>query len=322
VLDLSSLKSLEVLTIGMQHRSTAVLRDEDLACLAGLTRLREFQVAQSVDQPLAFTNRGLAPSAQPGQYATPDPRRAATHGRGACSSDRDERLRMLNVYGGRFTDRGLQSLAQLGRLSSLTLIGEHRFSPAALRRLFEALPDLLSLRMGPRWPGQRLMRERVLADVSGRGQAEVKMHVYMSDGCDRVSVFVCQCTGTCPHGGGVAGQVHASPRFTPFDNHQAEIRHEYDLAFAADWPESFYRGMRDKGVRYERTEFRTDGTRLHSRIYTWAHIAPQWPAVLEKEAHYNCLNFAEGTLYQNNTNLHPSTRGARWIVQAAGAQNP
>jgi hypothetical protein len=90
---------------------------------------------------------------------------------------------------------------------------------------------------------------------------------------------------------------------------KAEVRHEYELAFSRDWPEQFYRGMSDKGTRYERTEFRTDGTRLHSRVYTWGHIAPQWPNVPEKEAHYNCVNASKDSFYQNNANLNPSSRG-------------
>jgi len=148
----------------MEHRSPAVLRDEDLACLAGLIRLREFQVAEPVDKPLAFTNRGLAYL-----HNLVNMERLTLGGpqltdEGLAHLSAMTRLHMLNIDAGRFTDRGLQTLAQFGRLRALRLIGAHRFSPAALRRLFENLPNLGFAQIGPKWPDQRLTRARVLAN--------------------------------------------------------------------------------------------------------------------------------------------------------------
>jgi hypothetical protein len=97
---------------------------------------------------------------------------------------------------------------------------------------------------------------------------------------------------------------------------KAEVRDEYEWAFSRDWPEEFYRGMQSKGTRYERTEFRTDGTRFHSQVYSWGAIAPQWPNVPEKEAHYNCVNATPDGFYQNNANGNPSSRGLVGLFKA------
>lgn len=70
---------------------------------------------------------------------------------------------MLNIYGGRFTDRGLKHLECLDALTYLTLIGEHSFSQDDIRRLFEALPHLHTAQIGPKPPGQTYLRDKVLS---------------------------------------------------------------------------------------------------------------------------------------------------------------
>ena len=73
-----------------------------------------------------------------------------------------KKLDMLNIYGGEFTDRGLANLEQLTGLRSLKLFGGHRFSRPAIRHLFEALPELSYIQIGIVWPGERVLREKVL----------------------------------------------------------------------------------------------------------------------------------------------------------------
>jgi len=166
-LDISGLKNLEKLTIGTEHRSPAVLRDEDLACLAGLPRLRWFQISQAVNKPHALTDRGLA------HLSGLVNMNRLTLG-GPSLTDESlayftgmKKLDMLNIYGGRFTDRGLAKLEQLNGLANLTLIGDHSFSQAGIRHLFETLPELNNVQIGPKFPGQRILRAKVLAGPSG-----------------------------------------------------------------------------------------------------------------------------------------------------------
>jgi hypothetical protein len=121
------------------------------------------QISQVVEKPHALTDRGLA------------------HLSGLVNMDRltlggpelsdaglahlagMKKLDMLNIYGGRFTDRGLANLEQLTGLARLKLFGDHHFSQPAVRHLFEALPELNYIQTGLVWPGERILRDKVLA---------------------------------------------------------------------------------------------------------------------------------------------------------------
>jgi hypothetical protein len=61
------------------------------------------------------------------------------------------------------TDAGLAHLEQLAGLTRLKLFGGHHFSQPAIRHLFEALPELKYIQTGLVWPGERILREKVLA---------------------------------------------------------------------------------------------------------------------------------------------------------------
>jgi hypothetical protein len=79
-----------------------------------------------------------------------------------------KKLDMLNVYGGTFTGQGLKHLENLSALAHLTLIGEHSFSQEDIRHLFETLPNLYQVRTGSQWPGQTILREKILAASTRR----------------------------------------------------------------------------------------------------------------------------------------------------------
>ena|GEM_PF-1311503 len=90
---------------------------------------------------------------------------------------------------------------------------------------------------------------------------------------------------------------------------KAEITNSHEYAFGKDYHEPMFRGVRDKGTCYQRTEFRTDGRRLHSRQYRWGHLTAADPAVPEEAAAYNCLNYVGTELYQNTSTLKAGSPG-------------
>jgi beta-lactamase regulating signal transducer with metallopeptidase domain len=141
-LDLSGLTQLTHLGIsitdGPGRKANGALRDEDVASLAGLVELRGLQLGRGT----GFGDAGMAHLVKL------------------------TALEHLNIGGGRVTDQGLQYLADMGALASLTLQGditdaglrylesvdglrslriesEHEFSESAEARLREALPGLV-----------------------------------------------------------------------------------------------------------------------------------------------------------------------------------
>ena len=73
------------------------------------------------------------------------------------------KLDTLSIYGGEFTDIGLASLEQMTGLTRLQLFGDHRFSRPAVSHLFQTLRELNYLQTGVVFPGEKALRERVLA---------------------------------------------------------------------------------------------------------------------------------------------------------------
>jgi len=81
---------------------------------------------------------------------------------------------------------------------------------------------------------------------------------------------------------------------------KVEISEESEGAFDRNWVDPMVRGTRDKGTKFGREEYCTDGTRFHSRVYRWGHISPREPAVPEEQANYQCRNW-DGTQYYQHT---------------------
>jgi len=161
-LDLSGLKKLEYVTIGTR-RDGGVIGDADVACLAGLTQLKWFQIRNPAIRPPSLTDQGLASLAGLTQMDRLTIGGPNLTDEGLAHLRQMKRLDMLNIYGGRFTDQGLKHLECLDALTYLTLIGEHSFSQDDIRRLFEALPHLHTAQIGPKPPGQTYLRDKVLS---------------------------------------------------------------------------------------------------------------------------------------------------------------
>jgi len=146
-LNISGLTKLGNLEIGTPHHSGAVIRDEDLVCLANLKNLRWFNISQIISTPLGLTDAGVA------------------HLAGLTNMDRlgiggpeltdkalgylkdMKKLNMLSILGGNFTDEGLANLEGLKSLQFVRLAGTHQFSPRATNRLKKELPNLYSFKI-------------------------------------------------------------------------------------------------------------------------------------------------------------------------------
>jgi hypothetical protein len=160
-LDLSGLKKLEQLTIGTRREDDPI-GDADVACLAELPRLRWFQTSRSIRAPRGLTDHGLAYLAGLTEMDRLTIGGAGLTDEGLAHLRWMKKLDMLNIYGGRFTSEGLKHLESLDTLAHLTLMGEHRFDQADIRRLFEALPNLGRLQTGSGSAARTILRENVL----------------------------------------------------------------------------------------------------------------------------------------------------------------
>jgi len=145
-LNISGLTKLEKLTIGTPHRG-GVIRDEDLACLSKLNRLRWFQISSAVKKPMAISDTGMANLAGltnmerltiGGPNLTDDGLRHLAN---------MNRLDLLNIIGGKLTDKGLRHLEGLKSLTYLSIRAENEFSPEALEHLQNQLPNLHTFRV-------------------------------------------------------------------------------------------------------------------------------------------------------------------------------
>ncbi len=140
VLDLSALTKLNTLSLtvgeGEDPRSISALRDEDLACLANLTQLTMLQVGHGK----TLSDAGMAHLAK--LYAL----ERVNIGGGRITDDGLTYLadkRRLNYLSLRadITERGLRRLERLEALTYLSVISANEFSPAAVGRLSQALPN-------------------------------------------------------------------------------------------------------------------------------------------------------------------------------------
>jgi len=145
-LDISGLTRLEGLKLSTWHKSPGVITDADLACLAGLKRLKKFVIQSSVeDCKMDITGQGLKHLA------------GLTELQNLCLGgpnlkDEDfkhfanmKKLLSLYIYGGNLTDECLKHLEALPQLRSLKIYMENDITDEALARLDKRLPNLRTI---------------------------------------------------------------------------------------------------------------------------------------------------------------------------------
>jgi hypothetical protein len=88
---------------------------------------------------------------------------------------------------------------------------------------------------------------------------------------------------------------------------KAETTSEGGYAFDRDWPDPLVRGTRFRGKTFNRSEFRTDGKRLHSRDYDWGNISPARPSVPAHQPSYRCHNWDGREHYQHSRDVNVPT---------------
>jgi Leucine-rich repeat (LRR) protein len=118
----------------------ALLRDEDLACLANLKRLEWVVISGEV------TDVGMAHLANLRNLERLDMGGSNLTDKGLAYVAEMKKLKYLQL-GGDFTDEGLASLEGLTGLTRLQITSRNEFSPKTLDRLREKLPILSSLRV-------------------------------------------------------------------------------------------------------------------------------------------------------------------------------
>jgi hypothetical protein len=152
-LDISGLAFLENLRLEFGSYSEKFV-DADLKCLAGIKRMKYLQIG-----PRNFTDKGLANLAGltnmellgiGGSDLTDEGLKHLTgmrklnHLSILSGYDRDKRD---YGSGGNITDEGLRQLGKLKQLQFLDIYSDNDFSDAALRRLWNELPNLFTLRI-------------------------------------------------------------------------------------------------------------------------------------------------------------------------------
>ncbi len=135
-LNIAGLTSLEDLTLSVRRKES--LRDEDLACLAKLTRLKSLQLGphESAISDVGIKHLAGLTSLD---FLNVGGRNVSDVGLAYIGNLRN--LSHLRITGD-FTDRGLRSLERLERLGILSITSEKAFRNAALNRLRRNLPNL------------------------------------------------------------------------------------------------------------------------------------------------------------------------------------
>jgi hypothetical protein len=141
--DLSGLIGLESLelVIGKPVYGESTLRDEDMACLANLKRLKTFMT--TFGEPY-LTDAGtsyLAGLTELERLTVGGPQLSNTT---LSSLSSMKKLKILHITGS-FTDQGLRHLEGLDSLEYLNINPRREFSQSALQRLHDRLPNLRDL---------------------------------------------------------------------------------------------------------------------------------------------------------------------------------
>ncbi len=142
-LNISGLTHLEDLTLTLEKNSA--FRDEDLACLAKLTRLKYLQLC--CDDSL-ISDEGLRHLAGVTSLEFLNIGGSKLTDRSLRYLGDMRRLWHLRITGD-FTDKGLHYLEALERLGILSITSENAFSKAALDRLRKQLPNIQVLTIVP-----------------------------------------------------------------------------------------------------------------------------------------------------------------------------
>ena len=154
VLNLSGLTNLEDLALGFRPRSPDAFNDADLACLAGLKKLRWLQIG-----PRDFTDRGMLYLA-----GLTNIDRLGLGGSGLTDEGLKhlanmKKLDLLNITGrfdkdkgtwspgGHITDKGLRYLEAFPLLVYVEIYSDSNFSQEAVQHLWEQLPNLYHLNL-------------------------------------------------------------------------------------------------------------------------------------------------------------------------------
>jgi hypothetical protein len=145
--DMKSLESLDITPkkkrMGKKVVAERSLRDEDLACLAQLTRLKRFRDgACYLDYAYGISDAGaahLAGLANMEDLAIGGP---DLTDQALASLANMPRLNYLHIKGGHFTEKGLRHLESLQLLHTLHIKSDQSFSKEAVQRLKQALPNL------------------------------------------------------------------------------------------------------------------------------------------------------------------------------------
>jgi beta-lactamase regulating signal transducer with metallopeptidase domain len=137
-LDISKLTALEDLTLSVQHGPG--LRDEDLACLAGLTHLKRLQVSSRY-----LTDAGMAHLAGLTEMELLGVGGPNVTDEGLRYLEGMSRLNSLYLTVGSLGEDGVASLMKLQSLRLLTITSVQPVDQAALARLKAKLPTLISI---------------------------------------------------------------------------------------------------------------------------------------------------------------------------------
>jgi len=140
-LDLSGLTGLESLNLGIRDpadREDSTLRDEDMACLANLTKLKRFLTSSRQAYLTDAGTSHLAGLTELDRLSVGGPQLTDTT---LSYLSNMKKLKTLHVTGN-FTDQGLRHLEGLDSLESLRIYPSRDFSQSALQRLRDRLPNL------------------------------------------------------------------------------------------------------------------------------------------------------------------------------------
>lgn len=142
-LNIAGLTSLEDLSLFVRRKEG--LRDEDLACLAKLTRVKSLQLGPHESEIGDVGIKHLAGLTSL-DFLNVGGRHVTDTGLGYVGNLRN--LSHLRVTGD-FTDKGLRSLERLERLAIVSITSEKAFSNAALERLRRSLPSIQTFTVVP-----------------------------------------------------------------------------------------------------------------------------------------------------------------------------